>query len=229
MWEEGSDGNTGAIKLLSPANIGNVLIRNLVLHDFFRHRGLSLSEAAVEMAQWLELQHAASAFDAEMEANLANLCQSAVRPFQPVSDTEKIIQRCFVRLVRYLQQTRLAKEGAHSRCFEFFVAAEFVPTGYGKNGGNHPEHVVPCAFLRNRCLAKLEKGISVEEVARTIRPFLAIIMITEEECRRLDTGPNFGGLGLKDTMPIGWDFGTGDIFARLHAAGIAFEPPSARP
>lgn len=229
MWEEGSDGNTGVIMLLKPANIGNVALRNLVLGDFYRNRGFSLSEAAIELAQWLELEHAGPPVDAAMDADLAILCKSAVNPFQPVSDTETVIQRSFVRLVRYLQQTRLANEGAHSRCFEFFVADEFVPTGYSKNGGNHPEHVVPCAFLRDHCIASLENGISVEEAAQAIRPFLAIVIITEEECRHLDTGPTRGGLGLKAIMPANWDFKTGDIFARLHAAGIAFEPPIMKP
>lgn len=226
MWEEGSQGHTRAIELLKPTKAPNASVRNLVLRDFYTQRGLSLFEAAIELAQWLELHHAAPAFDAAMKADLASLCESAARPFQPISDTETIIRRSFVRLVRYLQQTRLANEGAHSRCFEFFVAAAHVPTGYGKNGGRHPEHVVPCAYLRDRCIAKLTRGASVEEVAQEIRPFLVIVLITDEECRYLDTGPASGGLGLKDTMPTNWSFETGDIFQRLHDAGIAFKPPS---
>lgn len=229
MWEEGSQGDTRAIEFHKPANISNTSIRGLVLGDFYKQRGLSLYEAAAELAKWLELKDAAPAFDAAMDADLAILCANAAKPFQTVSDAETIIQRSFVRLVRYLQQTRLAGEGAHSRCFEYYLAAEQVPTGYGKNGGKHPEHVVPCAFLRDRCIARLAQGASTEEVAKEIRPFLAIVLITEAECTYLDNGPACGGLGLKDTMPANWDFGTGDIFARLHVAGIAFDPPTITP
>ncbi len=201
----------------------------LVLGDFYKQRGLSLYEAAAELAKWLELKDAAPAFDAAMDADLAILCANAAKPFQTVTDAETIIQRSFVRLVRYLQQTRLASEGAHSRCFEYYLAAEQVPTGYGKNSGKHPEHVVPCAFLRDRCIARLAQGASAEEVAQEIRPFLVIVMITEAECTYLDNGPACGGLGLKDAMPANWDFETGDIFARLHVAGIAFDPPAMTP
>lgn len=48
-----------------------------------------------------------------------------------------------------------------------------------------------------------KKGISIEKVAQPIRPFLAIVMITEEECRRFDTGSNLGGFGLKAIMSVG--------------------------
>ncbi|WP_230625404.1 hypothetical protein [Cupriavidus necator] len=129
--------------------------------------GWHLLRLAAELAKWLALKDAAPAFDAAMEADLAILCANAARPFQAVSDAEIIIQRSFVRLVRYLQQTRLASEGAHSRCFEYYLAAEQVPTGYGRNGGKHPEHVVPCAFLRDRCIARFAQGASVEEWRRT--------------------------------------------------------------
>ncbi|MFM0061387.1 DNA translocase FtsK [Paraburkholderia phytofirmans] len=226
MWEEGTVGDTRAIEFHKPTKLSNTSIRNLVLGDFYKQRGLSLYEAAAGLAKWLELKDAAPVPDATMEADLAILCATAAGPFQPVSDAETIIQRSFVRLVRYLLQTRLASEGAHSRCFEYYLAAEHVPTGYGKNGGMHPEHVVPCAFLRDRCIARLAQGASVKEVARDIRPFLVIVMITESECTYLDNGPGCGGLGLKDTMPANWDFETGDIFARLRVAGIAFDPPA---
>ncbi|AQV95395.1 hypothetical protein BJN34_16070 [Cupriavidus necator] len=229
MWEEGSLGDTRAIEFHKPAKLSNTSIRDLVLGDFYKQRGLSLYEAGAELAKWLELKDAAPALDAAMEADLAILCANAARPFHAVSDAETIIRRSFIRLVRYLQQTRLASEGAHSRCFEYYLAAEQVPTGYGKNGGKHPEHVVPCAFLRDRCIARLAQGASVEEVAQEIRPFLVIVMINEAECTYLDNGPACGGLGLKDTMPANWDFEMGDIFARLNIAGIAFDPPAMTP
>lgn len=62
-------------------------------------------------------------------------------------------------------------------------------------------------------------------VAREIRPFLAIVMISKAEQEMLDNSPAYGGKGWKYTMPDGWDLESGDVFARLTGAGIAFEPP----
>ncbi len=226
MWEEGSAGDTRAIAFHNTTSLSNMAFRDLVLRDFNKQRRLSLYEAATALARWLERNDRGTVFDAAMNADLAILCRVSARSIQPVSDVETIVQRSFVRLVRYLQQTRLDGKGAHSRCFEYFIAAAYVPTGYGKNGGTHPEHVVPCAFLRDRCIARLGEGASVEDIANEIRPFLAIVMITDTERSKLDNSPAFGGLGLKDIMPANWDFEAGDRFARLHAARIAFEPPA---
>ncbi|MBN3761158.1 DNA translocase FtsK [Burkholderia sp. Ac-20365] len=225
MWEEGSAGDTRAIAFHNPTTMSNTAVRKLVLGDFYKQRGLSLYEAATALARRLEQNDDGALFDEAIDADLAILCGTAARSFQSVSDRESIVQRSFVRLVRYLQQTRLAGEGAHSRCFEYFIAAAHVPRGYGKNGGTHPEHVVPCAFLRDRCIARLAEGASVEDVAKEIRPFLAIVMITETEWSKLDTSRASGGLGLKDIMTENWAFETGDLFARLHEAGIPFDPP----
>lgn len=227
MWEEGTLGDTRAIALHKPADISNAALRRLILETFYKERGLALHQAALEFAKWLDQEGLGPTLDEAMEGELAALCIGASRPFTPVRDVETVIQRSFVRLVRYLDQTRLTLHGAHSRCFEYFLAAAHVPTGFGKNGGNHPEHVVPCAYLRNRCLSRLEQGISIEQTAKEIRPFLAIVMISEDEYRYLDNSPAAGGLGLKDVMPPGWEFESGDIFARLVQAGIQFERPCA--
>lgn len=226
MWEEGSLGDTGAIGLHNPTNLSATAVRDLVLGDFYLKQGLSMLDAAVGLAKWAKRNESAPAFDAAMESELAILCAATAKPFQATNDTEAIIQRSFVRLVRYLLQTFLDGHGAHSRCFEYYVPAEHVPMGYGKNGGTHPEHVVPCAALRDRCLARFAKGASVEEVAKEIRPFLIIVMINDAEWAYLDRSPASGGLGLKYTMPVDWAFETGDAFARLHVAGIAFDLPA---
>ncbi len=228
MWEENCDGHTLAIGFLKPTKLSNTAVRDLVLGEFYRKRGFSMHDAAVGLAQWLQQNDDGPAFDPMMEVDIAILCATATRAFEPVSDVEAIIQRSFVRVVRYIQQTRLDGKVADSRCFDYYPAAEHVPTGYGKNGGTHPEHVVPCAFLRDRCIARLGEGASVEDVAKEIRPFLAIVMINKHEWDKLDDSPASGGLGLKKVMPSNWDFETGDRFARLHAAGIAFDPPAAR-
>lgn len=226
VWEEGGQGDTRAIALLNPAKVSSSALRDLVLGRFYRQEGLSLGQAAHALARWLGQHEAGQDRGADLMAEMDSLCANANRPFQPVTGDEAIIARSFVRLVRYLELTRRWGLGAHSRCFEAFLASAHVPVGHGHDGGNYPEHVVPCAYLRNRCLALLEDGYLIEDVARAIRPFLAIVMITDEQRKRLDFSPAAGGLGLKDVMPQGWTFETGNIYARLHAANIAFEPPA---
>jgi hypothetical protein len=79
MWEEGSGGHTRAIEFHKPTNLSNTSIRDLVLGDFYKQRGLSLYEAAADLAKWLELKDVAPVFDATMEADLAILCATGVQ------------------------------------------------------------------------------------------------------------------------------------------------------
>lgn len=62
-----------------------------------------------------------------------------------------------------------------------------------------------------------EEGSSVEEVASFIRKHLQIVHISREEQRKLDQGNQ---LNLRQSMPDGWSFDSGDLYARLNAAGI---------
>ncbi len=55
-------------------------------------------------------------------------------------------------------------------------------------------------------------------VAAFIRDHVRIVMISKEECERLDRRGAF-----KQRMPESWKIG-GDIFARLEAAEIAWSP-----
>ena len=65
----------------------------------------------------------------------------------------------------------------------------------------------------------LEAGASDEHVARFLRDQVRIVLISKEECERLDRK---AGLGLRQTMPEGWTFGD-DLFARLKSADIEWE------
>ena len=105
--------------------------------------------------------------------------------------------------------------GIHSRIFEVLVADEYVEIGRSLNGSSYREHVVPCALLRNECLAMYKNGKSIEDVASMIDRNLGIVRITPEEADYMDHI-----LGLKQRMPDGWRFGIDDPLARLHEAGI---------
>lgn len=82
----------------------------------------------------------------------------------------------------------------------------------------HREHVVPRLVIAVRCHEMFAAGASDAEVAQFIREHLAIVLITNEECERLDRKDQFA---LRQTMPADWAVG-GDIFARLTAAGITW-------
>ena len=77
------------------------------------------------------------------------------------------------------------------------------------------EHIVPCDLIISQAVAMIKAGSTDDEVALMIFKNLFIVIITPEEAAHLDYV-----LGLKTTMPAGWNFGD-DIFARLVLAGIA--------
>ena len=64
---------------------------------------------------------------------------------------------------------------------------------------------------------------SLSNIALFIRRFLKIVKITKDEQVRLDVD-----LGLKQKMPDGWTFDTGDVFARLDVASINYDFLSVR-
>jgi hypothetical protein len=76
------------------------------------------------------------------------------------------------------------------------------------------EHIVPCDFLYREGIEMYREGKPLYEIAAMLQHNLKIVMITDEEAKKLD-----GELGLKTDMPEGWVIGD-SIFARLNFAGI---------
>lgn len=76
------------------------------------------------------------------------------------------------------------------------------------------EHIVPCVMLHNHVIDLTLDNTPYTEVAQVIKQNLAIVLVTPQEASVMDSD-----LGLKTTMPEGWQFGD-SIFARLDAAGI---------
>jgi hypothetical protein len=85
---------------------------------------------------------------------------------------------------------------------------------------HHREHVVPRLVIIKECHRRLHDGALDSEIAAFIRDTVRIVLISGDECRRLDRRNE---LGLRQLMPSDWQPG-GDLFARLHAAGIKWEP-----
>lgn len=80
------------------------------------------------------------------------------------------------------------------------------------------EHVIPRLIVIKAVHDMLERGATDAQIAGFIRDHVKIVMISDEECSRLDRKDR---LGLRQRMPAGWVFGD-DIFARLTAAEIAW-------
>jgi hypothetical protein len=123
--------------------------------------------------------------------------------------------RAIFRVAEIIQGQWEEGGGVHSRIFEVLVPDEFVVNGQSRNGGGYREHVVPCSLIRNHANVMFENDATIEEVASMINRHLRIVIITTEEAKHLDQT-----LGLKEIMPKGWQFGSSDPLARLHAAGI---------
>jgi hypothetical protein len=222
MFEEGNDGHTQAIELLKPVSkVKNVEMRHFVLNDLYRSRGLSLTEAAVELAVWLDENDVAPKGMNDIGTELRAACAPYERKVREVTDDSEMIERSYIRLARYYFQMYAEDAGQHTRVPDYFIPIASIPRGKSHTGTSHPEHVVPCAVIRDYCLAYFEQNRSLDEVVKLIRRLLVIVDISEEERKILDTGRS----ALKDKMPEGWDLEKDCIFARLHSAKIKFDVP----
>lgn len=76
------------------------------------------------------------------------------------------------------------------------------------------EHLVPCCMIKDRAVEMFQNGASSVEVAQMLKENLAIVIITQEEQKKVDSL-------YQTTMPNGWSWGD-SIFARLDAFHIAY-------
>ena len=93
---------------------------------------------------------------------------------------------------------------------------EFVTLNDKTEKNNYREHIVPIDLIIREIINMFEDGCSNAEIAQMIKANLAIVHIPSADAKRLDTE-----LGLKTTMPEGWEFGD-CVFARLDEAGINY-------
>ena len=227
MYEENNDGKTSAIELLKPVKtITNVAVRKFVLYELLRKQKLSFTEVAVQFAKWSFQCESFDSFDIEDVAlEIRSICLEHEREIQIIPEIERQIQRSYMRAARYFERIFTVNAPAHSRIVELFIHEAFVPRGFGKNGSGHREHVVPCAALRDESIRRYKNGAEVKQIAEFLRRHVVIVEITKDQHKYLDSSIKSGGLGLRDSMPVGWQFEKGDIFQRLHDARIEFDPP----
>ncbi len=76
------------------------------------------------------------------------------------------------------------------------------------------EHIVPCTLLLAETVRMVQAGCTIPQLAQMLKQNLAIVIITAEEAKRLDSV-------YQTTMPANWNFGD-NVFARLDAMNIAY-------
>jgi len=143
------------------------------------------------------------------------------------SDAE-LLERASLRVTRFIRGMWEEKGDSDSR----LLLHPWMPdrlTTMGRSracaGKVYREHVVPRVLIVREAHRMFAEGHSDDEVALYIRDHVKIVEITKEEADRLDRKADFN---LKKTMPEGWQAG-GDVYARLAAAGIEWEPKGPLP
>jgi hypothetical protein len=143
-------------------------------------------------------------------------------------EKEQVVYRTALQLVEHFSDClQTEKRGVHSRIFSHLLNPEqyFVAIGQSQEvidgAPPHVEHIVPCAVLINESFKLIENNEPKEDIAKLIVKHWKIAIISKEQAKHLDTKE---GLGLKNTMPEGWDYKTGNTYARLEVAGIKLQP-----
>jgi hypothetical protein len=231
--EEGDGGgHTEIIRLLKPSTkMTNVETRQLVLNDLLRTRQLSITDASIELARQLRERGVAPTEVHDEDALVRFACAPYERISQKVSDPDVLVDRSFLRLSNYLRQMRVSDVGRHSRVFDYFIPKSAIPRGRSAKApetGAHPEHVVPCAYIRDLAIAHFKDAKNADDAATinaavntlvpSLKRWLVIVDLSDEERKQLDEGDD----PLKDHMPANWNAEGGCVFQRLHEKGIAF-------
>lgn len=232
--ESGGDGHSSVINLVNPTKGRLKLnqIRDLLLNELIRQQRCRITEAALAAAKQFSLLSEASqefAFDTDL---LKKICSRYEHPFCPINSADLKRERRFTRLARLLWLMFEHGVGQHSRAIQFFFPDSEVLKGKSPSApqrGYHPEHVVPCAYIRDISFkhfkrhplvnGHLESADSSSTLVGVLRRLLAVAYISKEEASQLD-GENHLPYNSKSGMPDGWMPDTGDILIRLKDIGI---------
>lgn len=224
-----NDGHTEAIKLLSPyPDVPPRELRQFML-GLYRQEGLSAPQAANRLVDWTHPRTVPTKLDpAAVKRYLESLWVEYETDYAQTPWPADPIDSEFHRLARYIHMEWRHGRSGHTGVYNF-ISKAFVPRGRGHRGGGHGEHVVPRKFLIEHCKQMFREGRTTHEVAQLCREHTIVVDILKEQAKHLDRSISLGGLGLKTSMPVAWSFADGCVFARLHRAGIAFDPPISIP
>jgi hypothetical protein len=225
--EEGACGHARVVSLLKPRiNVGDIEIRD-VFHQIYRIEKPSCTDAAILMHRWFVRHAGVRTATDHIETRLAEYAAATNRPWREVSDRERRIARAVHRLAACLQDAVATESepdfsphgGIDARVFQYFVPKSYLLHPASRPTKGFCEYVVPCSYLVRESLRFFRQGWQTDEVASFIRRCLAIVAISPEDRKALESS------ALANEMPEGWCPQHGDIYARLHPAGIAFSKP----
>jgi hypothetical protein len=221
MHEEDNAGDTRAIGYLKPAVVDNLALRTQVLEHCFQRDQLGFTETALTLHRWLLAQDKVPVTARDVETAIRTACQPFERTPRNVVDLPEKRSRAFIRLARYYLLMHKHGTAIHnsSRAAEAFVPeAWFRPFA---DRALYREHVVPCAYMRNKAIELFGQDWSAHDVAKLLERWLLILDIPEADGTRLDSGPH----ALKHIMPKNWDPIHGCIFQRFHDLRVPFDVP----
>jgi hypothetical protein len=223
--EYGGDGDSRIFKIINPAaeKISWIKLRSVILGDFISQQHMSVTEAAIATAKWL-CSIGTKNYDTDYFDRIRFICRRYEYAFTETRDLEDIYARRRLRLVRLLWLIYAHNVRAHSRVAAFFFADSEICIGRSDDSpvnGSHPEHIVPCAYIRTLILERFrDRPLVIEHVqddkcaldmCHLINRLLKVAYISQEHRKYLDTGLN----AMKHTMPPSWNPETGDILDRL--------------
>jgi hypothetical protein len=224
LAEEGLDGDSEVLQLHVLPGIHWTVLRTLFLKDWYGQQRLSLTSAALAYHAWLQEQGAAPADGTGLAQAIITECLPYERPRVAVVVPEERLARSYVRLARFYRRA-LAENGSRdTRIAVYYIRDAVAPQNVKRFAHLHPEHVVPCAVLRDIASAAFEDGASVRDVAEWIQRRMVIAWIDKRDAQRLD-----GELGLRNRMTPNWDAVGGCCYTRLHSAAIQFDPAPSHP
>lgn len=226
---QNNNGHTQIIKLLSPCPEVPATELRKFMFSLYRSEQLSVIDAARRLAEWAHPRVPSTDLDVTaVKAHLDWLWDEHEDRYAQTPWPADPVDSEFHRLARYIHMEWRQGRNGHTGIY-VFISKAFVPRGKGHAGTGHEEHVVPRKFLMEHCKQMFRDGRTLHEVAQLCRENTIVVEILKAQASRLDRSVSSNGLGLKTTMPGSWSFGEGCVFARLHAAGIAFAPPVSMP
>jgi hypothetical protein len=149
------------------------------------------------------------------EVGLA-LCKVFKMAFKFDELRERAFERAALALFSFWEEQKdnhPRSAAVHSRLFETLIYNEYIELNEKAPGRKYPEHVVPCAYIRNLAFDMFWDGKTTNDVAAMIGRLLRIAYISDEEATKLDAVHKY-------TMPEGWTPENDSILRRLEDAGI---------
>jgi len=136
---------------------------------------------------------------------------------------DELWERASLRAAMHIRGLWEEKGNSDTRLLDALILPDAFTLVGRSRAWSHPgrrEHVIPRVVVVGECHRMLERGETDDAIAAFIRKHVRIVLISQEECVRLDRRDQ---LGLRQTMPGGWSFGD-DVYARLTVAGIEWDP-----